>query len=110
MTDPTAEFIRLFNNEAFFEAHEVLEAVWRKENGEARDFYQGLIQLAAALVHVQRGNRYGAVSLLGKAAGLLGKYPEGYLGFQPVKLLAEMRAFIGGKTAGAPKISRTAGI
>ena len=48
-----------FNAELFFEAHEVLEDLWRETKGPERDFYHGLIQVAAAYVHVQRGNAYG---------------------------------------------------
>lgn len=44
------EFINLFNREKFFEAHEILELRWRQDKGEARDYYHGLIQIAAAFV------------------------------------------------------------
>ena len=61
------EFIQLFNQQKFFEAHEVLELVWRKEKqkGSSADlkfqnFCQGLIQIAASLVHVQKNNPEGA--------------------------------------------------
>ena len=40
--DPIQEGIRLFNDEYFFEAHEVLEDVWKQEHGEPRLFLQGL--------------------------------------------------------------------
>lgn len=66
------EFVGLFNREKFLEAHEALEGVWRKlQPGSERDFYQGLIQAAAALVHVQRKNLRGAQSLLESARGYL---------------------------------------
>ena len=41
---------RLFDRGAFFEAHEAWEDPWRAETDEtARRFFQGLIQVAAAL-------------------------------------------------------------
>ncbi|MDM7324494.1 MAG: DUF309 domain-containing protein, partial [Thermus sp.] len=39
----------LFQKGRYFEAHEVLEEVWREAHGEKRRFLQGLILLAAAL-------------------------------------------------------------
>ena len=58
----------LFNNGEYWLAHEALETVWRSiiEEDEARVF-QGLIQAAAALLHLGRGNRHGTV-VVGAAA------------------------------------------
>ena len=55
-----------FNRREFFEAHETLEDIWAEENGLLRTFYQGVIQLAVACCHVQRGNWEGAVHLFAK--------------------------------------------
>ena len=49
--------------ENFFEAHDVWQRVWKNAEGEEKTFYQGLIQAAAALLHVQRGNSVGAISV-----------------------------------------------
>ena len=35
--------LRLFNDEEFFERHEVLEELWTETQDERRKFYQGLI-------------------------------------------------------------------
>ena len=43
------EGIDLFNRGDFFEAHEVLEEIWRSDRPEPRDLFQGIIQVAAAL-------------------------------------------------------------
>ncbi|HEY5522651.1 MAG TPA: DUF309 domain-containing protein [Desulfuromonadaceae bacterium] len=56
--------IREFNRREWFECHETVEDLWIGEEGEVRDFYQGLIQVAVALHHWQNGNFGGAVSLL----------------------------------------------
>jgi hypothetical protein len=53
-----------FNTERFFEAHEVWEEVWLASIGSEKRFLQGIIQIAAAFHHYQRGNRPGACSLL----------------------------------------------
>jgi hypothetical protein len=66
MDDPFGEGIRLFNSQKFFECHEALEALWLESAGEEKLFLHGLIQVAAAFHHQQRGNRAGARSLLEK--------------------------------------------
>ncbi len=67
--------IALFNREEFFEAHEVLEDVWRAAPVPEKKFLQGLIQIAVAFVHYQRGNLVGAKSL--SARGTRNLYPYG---------------------------------
>lgn len=73
-------FFHLFNQEKFFEAHEVLESLWRETKTEERDFYQALIQIAAAFVHLQKNTPAGAGILYEKAAKLFSKYPEKFCG------------------------------
>lgn len=63
--------IREFNNQEWFECHETVEELWIGEQGETRDFYQGIIQVAVALHHWRNGNFGGAVSLLKGGAGYL---------------------------------------
>lgn len=51
-------FFECFNQQLFFEAHEVLEALWLPQRqGLNGRFYKGLIQLAGAFVHLQKGRR-----------------------------------------------------
>ncbi|HYU05926.1 MAG TPA: DUF309 domain-containing protein [Thermoplasmata archaeon] len=90
--DPIEEGIRLFNDRYFFEAHEVLEGVWREEHGESRLFLQGLIQICAAYHHTQNGNPIGAATLLERGAEKIRRYPPGYLGIETAPLLAHIEA------------------
>jgi predicted metal-dependent hydrolase len=64
--------IREFNGHEWFECHETVEDLWIGEEGEIRDFYQGIIQIAVALHHWRNGNFGGAVSLLKGGAVYLG--------------------------------------
>jgi len=61
----------LFNAGDYWPAHEALETVWRSiirdGNEDAARVWQGLIQAAAALLHLRRGNRHG-VDVVGQAA------------------------------------------
>lgn len=77
-----AEAIRLFNHGNFFEAHEVLEQAWKVAEGAEKIFYQGIIQAAAALVHVQRGNYAGAASIYLKSRAKLDQFPAVWMGIE----------------------------
>ncbi len=63
----------LFNHAHFFDAHEVLEDIWRalpRDRPSRRRFrlhIQGLIQLAVAFHHESTGNHVGARSVLERA-------------------------------------------
>ena len=57
----------MFNQERFWEAHEVLEEIWHPATGVERDIIQGLILTAAALVHYQKNEKAVCVSILGRA-------------------------------------------
>jgi len=63
--------IREFNSGAYFACHETLEDIWIGEERPVRRLYQGILQVAAALLHLERGNYRGAVTLLDRGAGNL---------------------------------------
>lgn len=56
--------IDLFNEQRFYDCHEVWEEVWLEAGPEQKTFLQGLIQVAVALHHLQRKNLAGAGRLL----------------------------------------------
>jgi len=69
-------FFECFNKQLFYEAHEVLEALWLPQRrGPDGAFYKGLIQLAGAFVHVQKGRANPALALLKLAKANLQSYP-----------------------------------
>ena len=61
--------VALFNSGHFFDAHEVLEDVWRDapRHSHLRRHLQGLVQLAVAFHHQSTGNLVGARSVLQRA-------------------------------------------
>ena len=64
--------VALYDAGRYWHAHEALEDLWRATQDPARrSLYQGIIQLAAAFVHLQRDNLRGGGSLLRKAAANL---------------------------------------
>ncbi len=75
----------------------MLEKLWRLEKGEARDFYHGLIQVAAVFVHLKKGNLAGAKQLLETASRYLAKYDPVYMELNVEKLLAQTHECVMGQ-------------
>ena len=80
MEQAIIEGIRLFNTQRYFEAHEALEAVWLKATGRRKTFLHGLIQVAAAFHHHERGNAAGFRSLIEKGSSKLVTFGEEFEG------------------------------
>lgn len=57
-----------------FEAHEVLEMVWKATQGSERELWRGLAQLAVGVTHHARGNAQGAEQLLRRGARSIAPY------------------------------------
>ena len=66
----------LWDQERYFEAHECLEHVWHHAPEDERAFWQGVIQVAVACVHHQRGNARGVASTCRKSLANLDGYPS----------------------------------
>ena len=79
--------VELFNQRLFYEAHEVWEDAWRVEQGDERLLLQGLIQVAAGFVKLQRGRPRGTVELLVKGAEKLTRVPPDLCGVELDPLL-----------------------
>lgn len=104
-TLPLRRGIALFNAGLFFECHELLEDVWRATAGPDRDFYHGIIQVAAAFYHFEKGNQHGARTLLAKAMSKLDQYWPRHLGVEVHRLLADLQRWrrrFGSSKAGRP--------
>ncbi|MFQ5912671.1 MAG: DUF309 domain-containing protein [Nitrospinota bacterium] len=67
------EGVALFNAREYWESHEAWEDVWREGNPTERFFYQGLIQVAAGFVKVQKTWHAPAVLNLQKGLSKLEK-------------------------------------
>jgi uncharacterized protein len=57
----------LFNNERFWKCHEVLENVWKQTEGEEKGLLNGVILVAAAFVHFQKGENETCIGILRRA-------------------------------------------
>jgi len=71
---PPVEVVRgfeQFNRGEFFEQHETLEDAWIAETDPIRYLYQGILQVGVGLLHLSRGNLYGADRLITRGLVLL---------------------------------------
>ena len=100
--------IELFNSGKFFEAHEVLEDVWRELRGPEKDFLQAVIQVAVGLHHYSTGNIVGARSLLVRSGRKLADYPSAYCGIALDDLRRSVEEWIAAIAEGAvaPRLPR----
>jgi predicted metal-dependent hydrolase len=81
------EAINLFNDEKFYECHDVLEDIWFEKRDSSRDFYQGLIHLAVGFYHLkEKKNLTGALRQLDKSIKKLTQYKPGFEGIELEKL------------------------
>ena len=84
--------VALFNGARYWHAHEAWEAIWRAAPEEERDFYQGLIQVAAGLIHLERRNARGATNKLGEGLARLRPYIPKHRGI----VVSELVGTVGG--------------
>ena len=88
------EGLRCFHSGAFFEAHEHWESVWLMAEEPEKTFLQGLIQVAAAFHHFQRGNCAGTISLLRSALRRLDGYAPAFAGIAVEPLCTTIRLWL----------------
>ena len=70
-------YLRCFNAQQFYEAHDVLEALWLKDRkGPDGDFFKGLIQFAGSFVHLQKRRLRPARVLFLRSTTYLCNYPS----------------------------------
>ena len=70
-----AGYFALFNQQKFYEAHDILEDLWLPDrHGVNGNFYKGLIQLAGAFVHLQKQRLRPSAALFKLAQANLEKY------------------------------------
>ena len=76
-------FFECFNRGEFYEAHDVLEQLWLADKeGPKGKFYKGLIQLAGAFVHLQKGRLRPAGALFKLARTNFESYGNSYHGLE----------------------------
>jgi len=89
-------YFECFNRQRFFEAHEVLEALWLPRRSSPNGaFYKGLIQLAGAFVHLQNNRSGPALALFKLAQTNLQKFPASHEGLDVESVIAMIDRWVG---------------
>ena len=86
--------VALFNGLRYWHAHEAWETLWRAADDEERDFYQGLIMVAAGLLHLQRRNARGALNKLSEGLAKLRRYEPAHRGLVVSELVAKCKLIL----------------
>lgn len=80
--------VQEFNSQNFYACHDTLEAMWMVAMEPQKTFYQGVLQIAVALYHLQNANWQGAVMLLGEGINRLRRYQPDYFGVSVTAFIA----------------------
>ena len=92
MADPRfGDAVRLFNAGEWYACHDGFEELWHETQGPCRKVLQGILQIAVAHLHLERGNRRGATVLLGEGLGRLQNAGSEQLGLDLALLRAAAR-------------------
>jgi predicted metal-dependent hydrolase len=85
--------LRLYRRGRYWDSHEEWEAIWREATGPERHFYQGLIQLDAAIIHTQRRHWSGVANLLARSLIHLAQCPNHLQGMDVARLRGQLRTY-----------------
>lgn len=80
-----------YNDGYYFESHETLEDLWMVTPFPERQFFQGIIQIAAAFVHFARREYPGILKLLDGALEKLDGFEPEQFGVDVSALIADVR-------------------
>lgn len=86
------EAVALFNAGDWYACHDGFEELWHETLGPSRPVLQGILQIAVAHLHLERGNRRGATVLLGEGLGRLQGCEPWALGLDLVSLRSASQA------------------
>ena len=81
------EAIFLFNSADWYACHDGFEALGHETAGPMRPVLQGILQIAVAELHLERGNCRGATILMGEGIGRLRACPPNALEIDLVALI-----------------------
>jgi predicted metal-dependent hydrolase len=105
-----------FDDGDWYACHDGLEELWHETQGPMRPVLQGLLQIAVAHLHLERGNRRGATVLMGEGLGRLAGCGEEALGLRLSPLREGVAARLSALQAGGdpsqlppPRLERAPG-
>jgi hypothetical protein len=104
--EPWLHAVDLFNHGFYWECHEALEALWHAagRSGPTAELVQGLIQVAAGLLNLQRGHAAAAGRQVERGLELVEAAAAAgvEMGFDPAELARATRAALADPAANPP--------
>jgi predicted metal-dependent hydrolase len=94
----------LFNAGKFWHVHESLEELWKERQGPEKELLQGLILVAASLVHAGNGKMEVAWPMLERALKKLEGQPEVYYGWNVAKFRTHFAQALADKKLEIPTV------
>ncbi|NMG09535.1 DUF309 domain-containing protein [Brasilonema sp. UFV-L1] len=94
MPDEFWQGVEQFNAGQYYACHDTLESLWIEATEPEKTFYQGILQIAVALYHLNNKNLRGAMILLGEGSNRLRRYPSEYGGIDVDELLIQSAALL----------------
>ena len=85
--------IKFFNTKLYFEAHEVWEEIWLRSSGDAKLFYQMLIQAAVGLHHYEKTNARGARGMYKNVCEKLDRLPQFFMSLDLVEFERQFKKY-----------------
>jgi hypothetical protein len=82
--------LQLFNDEKYWGAHEALEGVWKASAGDEKSMLNGIILVAAAFVHDEKGEQEVCLSILKRAVKKLNGASGTYHGIDLRKVVMQV--------------------
>jgi len=93
--DVLQQAMRLFNQERYWETHEVLEGLWRRVSGPEKSLLRGIILVSAAFVHMQKDERGRVIPMLERALRHIEEWREHtYRGLDVASLRENIREMV----------------
>jgi len=86
--------VELFNDERYWEAHEVLEYVWKNAAGTEKEILNGIILVAAAFVHDEKDEQDISISILQRAKRKLDRTANKYYEIDIAQIVQELSEII----------------
>lgn len=91
VNDLVRQGVALYNQGQYYKCHDALEAAWVAETRPCRHLYQGILQFAVALHHIEQGNFTGADKMFRRAINKFQRLPPRCQGFDVAALLQSSR-------------------
>ncbi len=85
--------VLLFNEGFYFECHEFLEEMWRKEKGREKEFLKGFIHAAVAFYHLEYENYKGTINYLRRSYRRLKEFEPLFLDVDIKTFLADVESY-----------------